>query len=129
MNTRECREKVEALLEKGEAVRIDDVYDDLGIFDWWKCYLTVSDMKSMLSFLRFAEKLGYTEEPCFKVGIAGCANGMWASNGTESLYKSFVPGYIVYDLVMENGKTLLSEKVGHELYTQKEFLKAYEEVR
>lgn len=79
--------------------RIDDVYDELGIFDWWKDYLSISQLKQMKKFLETAISMGYTGYACFKVGAVGCANGMWAhkdesttgySPDGEAIYHSFV---------------------------------------
>ena len=80
-------------------VRIDDVYDELGIFDWWREYLSISQLKQMKKFLETAIRMGYTGYACFKVGAVGCANGMWAhkdesttgySPDGEAIYHSFV---------------------------------------
>lgn len=85
-----------------KTIYIDDVYDTLSIFDWWKDTLSLSNLKDMRKFLREAVKLGYTGYVCFKVGSTGCSNGMWAykaesttghSPDGEALYKSFTPAY------------------------------------
>ena len=75
-----------------------------------------------------AIKLGYTGYVCFKVGVAGCANGMWAnklpttdgySPKCEFLYRSFTTNYTYWDICdYTNGygddAFKLSEKVGKE---------------
>lgn len=58
--------------------RISDVYDKLGIFDWWNETLSMSQLKQMKSFLEKAIKLGFTGYACFKVGAKYCSHGMWA---------------------------------------------------
>jgi len=58
---------------------IEDVYKDLGIFDWWLDKISITQLRSMRSFLKTAIELGYTGYACFKVGAAGCAHGMWAN--------------------------------------------------
>ena len=77
------------------SVSIQEVYEDLSIFDWFKEDLTKSDLKDMIRFMNEAIKLGYTGEVSFKVGAAGCANGMWAyhEDDDDCLYKSFTPSY------------------------------------
>lgn len=94
--------RLEKMIEAGWSRRIDVVYDDLSIFDWWPERLTVSHMKQMRTFLKEAIKLGYKGYVCFKVGASGCANGMWAykeetktgySPDGDFLYRSFTPDY------------------------------------
>ena len=63
----------------GRRLKIEDVYSELGIFDWWHEYLSLSQLKQMRAFLNVAIKYGYTGYACFKVGAAGCAHGMWAN--------------------------------------------------
>lgn len=115
---------VEKLIEELEAkkkrssygiysVRIRDVYDDLSIFDWWKDTLSLSNLKDMRTFLKKAIEFGFTGYVCFKVGVTGCANGMWANtekstdgyspSGCRTLYKSFTPAYNVWDVSDEHG--------------------------
>lgn len=75
----------------------------LSIFDWWRDYLSVSNLKDMKKFLLEAKKLGFTGYCCFKVGATGCSNGMWANKdettdgyspkNSPCLYKSFTPAY------------------------------------
>lgn len=111
MNAKEVLTNVEARITEMEALpswrrryhlRIWDVCDELGIFDWWNEYLSLNQLKDMKKFLKEAIKLGYTGYACFKVGSTGCANGMWAykkesttgySPGGDCLYKSFTPAY------------------------------------
>lgn len=82
---------------------INDVCNELSIFDWWNDYLSKSQLKDMRKFLKEAIKLGYDGYVCFKVGASGCSNGMWAykaestdgysPKNSEFLYKSFTPSY------------------------------------
>ena len=106
-NPKEVLNNVEKYLGEIDTYRdkfcqMEDVYEELGIFDWFKNYLTKTDLKGMRKFLREAIKLGYTGYVCFKVGTSGCANGMWAYKAEsttgyspvgECLYKSFTPDY------------------------------------
>lgn len=89
------------------SVSIDNNCSELSIFDWWKDRLSKNDLKHMRSFLNEAIKLGYTGYVCFKVGVSGCANGMWAhkeetTNGYspdgDYIYRSFSPDYTYWDI-------------------------------
>lgn len=123
INAREVLENVEYLIEKGGKHKIAENYNFLSIFDWWKDYLSPTNLKDMRKFLKEAIKLGYTGYVCFKVGVTGCANGMWAyreettdgyaPNGVEFLYKSFTPAYEYWDVTFSDD-TRLSEMVGRE---------------
>lgn len=82
--------------------KMRDVYNDLSIFDWWSDTLSKSQLKDMRKFLNEAIKLGYKGYVCFKVGVSGSANGMWAFKDESSdgyspdgacIYKSFTPEY------------------------------------
>lgn len=115
MRTDEVLKNIEKYIELDEWVRITDVYPELGIFDWWKDYVTQNDLKTMKSFLETAESIGYNGYCCFKVGASGCANGMWAypidsetgySPKGAFLYRSFTPDYT--DWNMYDGKDFLS---------------------
>lgn len=96
---------------------MDDVYDRLSIFDWWTDTLGYSRLVQMRSFLREAVKLGFTGYVCFKVGVSGCANGMWAHteestdgyspNGGDILYHSFTPDYTYWSFT-RNGEWIPS---------------------
>lgn len=97
------------------------VCDDLSIFDWWVDNLSVSKLKDMRQFIEEAIKLGYTGYVCFKVGAAGCANGMWAyktettdgySPNGECLYKSFTPSYNYWDAQLADGSWLAETTCG-----------------
>lgn len=99
---------------------MDDVCDDLSIFDWWVDYLSRDKLLQMRSFLKLAGSLGYNGYVCFKVGATGCSNGMWAhkaetttgySPDGECLYRSFTPAYISYDAELADG-TWLHDKLG-----------------
>lgn len=85
---------------------IEDVYEELSIFDWWKNDLSLNNLKDMRAFLKTAIKLGYKGYVCFKVGVSGCANGMWAhteestdgySPDSDCIYRSFTPAYTRWD--------------------------------
>lgn len=87
--------------------RIDNVYEDLSIFDWWVDRLTKTHLKQMISFLKFAIKNGFRGYVCFKVGAEGCSSGMWASKEASTdgsspdgdcLYRSFSPSYTYYSV-------------------------------
>ena len=104
-NAKPVLERLERMIERGCSVPIEAVYDDLSIFDWWPNTLTVSHMKQMRTFLKLAIELGYDGYVCFKVGAAGCANGMWAhkvptttgySPDGDAIYRSFTPSYTYY---------------------------------
>lgn len=93
--------------------KIWDVCDKLGIFDWWNDYLSVSQLKQMLSFLKTAQKLGFNGYVCFKVGAAGCSHGMWAhkaesTNGYSPdgacLHHSFRSGDNYWDYCNDNNE-------------------------
>lgn len=115
MNTRDCLENVNNLiadLEKSSLnrYRMNDIYHRTGIFDWFKDYLTITDLKQMRSFLNNALKLGFEGYVCFKVGATGCANGMWAhknesTNGYspdgDYLYRSFTSEYTYYAVCID----------------------------
>lgn len=105
--------EVERLIEIGGKFRITEVCEPLSIFDWWKDWLSTAQLKSMRQFLKEAIKLGYTGYVCFKVGAAGCANGMWAhveetttgySPDGPALYRSFVPTYTYWSITDKDGK-------------------------
>lgn len=93
-------------------VLIKTVCDELSIFDWWKDYLTLADLKKMRAFLNKAIKMGYTGYVCFKVGISGCASGMWAykaesTNGyspdSEWIYRNFNNEKAEWSMLTEAG--------------------------
>lgn len=125
--------------------RMWDVCDELSIFDWWVDEISISRLKEMRTFLREAIKLGYTGYVCFKVGVEGCANGMWANrlpttNGyspddCDFLYRSFTPSYTYWDITYadrENGDDRLSYRVGKKydvLVTKKDLENALRELR
>ena len=101
-NAEPVLERLEKMINEGWSRRIDVVYDDLSIFDWFTERLSVTQMKQMRTFLKEAIKLGYTGYVRFKVGAHGCANGMWAhkeettdgySPKGDFIYRSFTPDY------------------------------------
>ena len=129
MNTKEVLANVNTMIADGEAYKesfgwsknwnIRNVYKDLGIFDWWSDKLSVTQLKQMRKFLETAEKLGFNGYVCFKVGMAGCAHGMWAhkaesttgySPDGECLYHSFRSGDNYWDYCNEDNKWMGNEK-------------------
>lgn len=88
MNAHEAIENVSRYITEGEAKKartgvspkffIRDICNDLGIFDWWNEYMSLTQLKQMKSFLEIAISCGYSGYVCFKVGAAGCSHGMWA---------------------------------------------------
>lgn len=125
MNAKECLVNVENLIREFEsgqstrviyrgywqkAFRIDDIYDECGIFDWWNDYLSVSQLKAMRTFLKQAIKLGFTGYVCFKVGAANCSHGMWAHKNESTdgyspegdcLFHSFRAGDNYFDMELD----------------------------
>lgn len=107
-------EQVEELLAQNRRFLIREVCDRCSIFDWWSDWLTPSHLKTMRTFLREAIKLGYEGYVCFKVGVTGCANGMWASikesedgyspRDCAVLYRSFTPAYTYWDISDAEGE-------------------------
>ncbi|MBQ6223449.1 MAG: hypothetical protein IJJ44_12625 [Solobacterium sp.] len=103
MNASEVIANLDVAIENGHWVSIREECDKFSIFDWWKESLSVSDMKKMRNFLRLAEKYGFGGYCCFKVGVSGCANGMWAhkkesedgySPDGDYMFRSFTPDYV-----------------------------------
>lgn len=93
-------------------VRIDSVYNQLGIFDWWNDYISVSQLKQMKKFLEKAIENGFEGYVCFKVGAKYCAHGMWAHEKESTtgyspdgacLYHSFRSGDNYWDMRDDNG--------------------------
>lgn len=123
-NAKVVLENVETLLDGiggqyNNRYRIRDVCDKLSIFDWWNEYISATQLKDMRKFLKEAIKLGYNGYVCFKVGAAGCANGMWAhkeesTNGYspdgECMYKSFVSTYNYWAVRDADGRWLPERK-------------------
>lgn len=105
--------KVEARIAENRTFRMDEVYEELSIFDWWPDTLSKSRLLEMRQFLREAIKLGYTGYVCFKVGATGCSNGMWAEREESltghsatlapTLYRSFTPAYTYWDVTDKRG--------------------------
>ena len=105
------------------------VCDRLSIFDWWTETLSLSRLKDMRKFLNEAIKLGFTGYVCFKVGVTGCANGMWAHKQSSTtgyspdgacLYKSFTPQYEYWQINAEGKEYLPKEKEFDSLKTIKQ---------
>lgn len=114
-------------------LEIRKVYKELSIFDWWKNSLSLTDLKNMYSFLNNAIDLGYDGYVCFKVGVTGCTNGMWAhkelsTNGyspdTDFIFRSFTPEYVEWDGEI-NGELLSTKykKNGFKIRELKKILK------
>lgn len=114
-------------------LEIRKVYKELSIFDWWKNSLSLTDLKNMYSFLNNAIDLGFDGYVCFKVGVTGCANGMWAHKGlstdgyspdTDFIFRSFTPEYVEWDGEI-NGKLLSTKynKDGFKIRELKKILK------
>ena len=93
--------------------KIREVYNRLGIFDWWNNELSVSQLKQMRSFILTAIKLGFTGYVCFKVGATGCSHGMWAHKNESTtgyspdgacLFHSFRSGDNYWDYCNDNNE-------------------------
>ena len=91
--------------------RMNAVYNELSIFDWWNEELSMNQLKQMKYFIEQAIKAGFTGYVCFKVGAKGCANGMWAHNEESTngyspkgdvLYHSFVSGRNYYSVCVND---------------------------
>ena len=104
---------------KGAKFSTRELSDELSIFDWWTEEIGISRLKDMRKFLKEAIKLGYTGYVCFKVGMSGCANGMWAhkkqsidgySPDGGYLYKSFTPDYEYWSVGDDDKEYIPREK-------------------
>lgn len=133
-NAKEVLKVVEEKIKELEAskynkyLRINEVCNELSIFDWWNNKLSLTKLKDMRKFLKEAIKLGYTGYVCFKVGSTGCSSGMWAhttetndgySPDSDFLYKSFTPEYNYWQL-SKNGKAYPNGETFDSLTTIKE---------
>lgn len=117
---------------------MDECFDELSIFDWWVEDLSLTRLKQMRTFLKEAIKLGYTGYVCFKVGVEGCANGMWAnklpttdgySPKGDFLYRSFTTNYTCWDAYADGES--LTKRLGKDwgdIKTVKELEKALKDV-
>jgi len=123
-NAQPVLNEVEKLIGHAGSYRMEDVYDQLSIFDWWPDRLSQNHLRQMKAFLKLAIKLGYTGYVCFKVGASGCANGMWAhkeptTNGyspdSDAIYRSFTPDYTYYSVCVD-GKWYPGEDTNGEPY-------------
>lgn len=128
----EVLSNLDELISFGFKVSIRSNYDRLSIFDWWKDYLSVSNLKDMRKFLLEAKKLGFTGYCCFKVGVTGCANGMWAHKdettdgyspkNSPCIYKSFTPAYNYWEIDVKGDNNWLPAGDKYDsLKTKKEF--------
>ena len=116
MNAKEVLSNVEYMIANsysGKKWKIEEYYDRLGIFDWWKDYLTVTDLKAMQRFLKAVIA-------CFKVGVRHCSHGMWAHKEQSTtgyspdgifIFHSFRPGDNDWDMGLPDGG-LLSKRLG-----------------
>jgi len=96
------------------AFKIDEIFDEVSIFDWWGETLSISQLKQMKAFLEQAHKLGFDGYVCFKVGAVGCSHGMWAHKNESTtgyspdgdvLFHSFRSGDCYWDMCY-NGQWL-----------------------
>ena len=110
--------------------KVNQVYKELSIFDWWKDTLSMSQLKQMEKFLVTAIDLGFTGKVSFKVGAAGCSHGMWAHKEEstdgydpkgDALFHSFQSGDNFWNVRL-NGKWLPQKNCGK--YTLAEVKKA-----
>lgn len=99
------------MIDRGVSRNMREVCDELSIFDWWTDRLSIAHMKQMRTFLKNAIKLGFTGYVCFKVGVSGCANGMWAyktastdgySPDGDCLYRSFTPNHTYWNACLDD---------------------------
>lgn len=118
MNAIQVLNNIDALLadENTKSWRIDDVCNELGIFDWWVDNLSRTKLKEMRSFLNTAISLGYDGYVCFKVGAKYCSHGMWAykKESTDGyspdggcLFHSFRTGDNFWSICWDDGKWCL----------------------
>lgn len=117
------------------AFRMDAVYDDLSIFDWWNDTLSIHQLEDMKKFLKEAIKLGYDGYVCFKVGATGCANGMWAHKELSTtgyspdgacIYKSFTPDYNYWSITLDGTKWFPESNDNHKGYDALKTIKDFE---
>lgn len=109
--------------EKRPTFLMKEVYERLSIFDWWVNELNTTRLKDMKMFLSKALELGLKGYCCFKVGVDGCANGMWVHSAESTdgyspdncivLYKSFTPSYNYWSIDLNNGKGFIPGKEKH----------------
>ena len=119
-----------------KAFRMNAVYKDLEIFDWFTDALSLSRLKQMRSFLREADRLGFSGHTTFKVGCSGTTHGMWAyknesTNGyspeCDCLFHSFRPDYNYWDVRL-NG-TWLGDRMGKNEFSLREIKAAVSTAR
>lgn len=130
MKFEKAKRNITNLIREGKfPYSIDDVYNSVGIFDWWKNTLSKADLENMLRFLNTAEKYGFTGKVGFKVGVTGCANGMWATRTDDPdskdkafLYRSFTTDYTNWDAMTRDGK-FISVMSGKEFTRMSELVK------
>lgn len=99
---------IACFITQNKNINIDEYYRALNIFDYFKDELTIQDLKDMLQFINFAESLGFDKECTFRVGIEGCASGMWAKNNFEQeIYRTFLPENNYYSITNPNKDSIM----------------------
>ena len=104
LNVQQVIDNIDNLLQKKYLApwNMREICNQLNIFDWFKERLSITDLKKMRAFCKQAQNLGFGAYAEFKVGVSGCANGMWAykepsttgySPDGDYLYRSFTPDY------------------------------------
>lgn len=110
-----------------KAFRMNAIYKDFEIFDWFTDTLSLFRLKQMRSFLREAERLGFSGYTTFKVGCSGTAHGMWAyknesTNGYspegDCIFHSFRPDYNYWDVKLNGG--WMCDRIGKDKLTLRE---------
>lgn len=120
MNAIQVLKNIDKMLsnEGRKSWSIDEVYKDLGIFDWWVDNLSRTKLKEMRSFLETSISLGYCGHVCFKVGAKYCSHGMWACKNESKddyspeggcLFHSFRTGDNYWSLYRDDGSWVLGE--------------------
>lgn len=120
MNAIQVLKNIDKMLsnEGRKSWSIDEVYKDLGIFDWWVDNLSRTKLKEMRSFLETSISLGYSGYVCFKVGAKYCSHGMWAYKNESKddyspeggcLFHSFRTGDNYWSLCRDDGSWVLGE--------------------
>lgn len=117
LSTQQVIDNIDSLLEQKYLApwNMETVYDQLNIFDWFKDKLSITDLKKMRAFLKQAQKLGFGAYAEFKIGVSGCANGMWAykepsttgySPDGDYLFRSFTPDYTEWAFSKDDRTTM-----------------------
>ena len=102
--------------------KIDAVYEECNIFDWWANTLSLTQLKQMKKFLETAQRLGFTGYACFRVGLSGCSHGMWAHK--EESTNGYSPDGDVLFHSFRNGDNYWDGKINgvwlHEKYPRED---------